>query len=343
MSTNAKIKRHVKPSRKMRIVVATYIHRKSVFITGICIVTGALFISPPSYLQSLMPVESTQDKLVVFSPSENMQFLTGLSKALNKVGAETPAQATIEEPFKVLATEDLNNNLNQPIRNVTPQVEVLHAANALPQGGTMNGETISNKASFIQTSTIEEPSPTLEDPTKYIIPTAVPKSNTEMASLKPREEIMAMDVQNLKNRLLKSSSDAKKSGDNARIEAAKQELVVFENTIAAEIDFRIIDREGEKSGFWRAESQDGPKQFFLVVEAVYEDESVNWAIRDFDTNAVVSTSKFGLRVDEEVFRQLSDDKKEDGRINTQQIGFKPVGSVSPIWNVETSGETITGF
>ncbi|MBY3150905.1 hypothetical protein HFO56_00485 [Rhizobium laguerreae] len=133
-------------------------------------------------------------------------------------------------------------------------------------------------------------------------------------------------------------------GDKAGIKAARAELEMFEATLATMIEFRIVDRKGEKPGFWRTLVGDpDTKQFFVVVEAVVDGQQVNWAVRDADSGKVVSSAKFALRVDEKTFAELSADKKDDGRIADMVVGLKPVGRITPVWSIKTDGETVTGF
>lgn len=133
-------------------------------------------------------------------------------------------------------------------------------------------------------------------------------------------------------------------GDKSGIKAAKSELDMFEATLSTLIEFRIVDRKGEKPGFWRT-LVDNPKtkQFFVVVEAVVDGEPVNWAVRDADSGKIVSGAKFALKVDEKTFAELSADKKDDGRIANMVVGLKPVGRITPVWSIKTDGETITEF
>ncbi|MCV9963846.1 DUF6384 family protein [Pararhizobium sp. BT-229] len=146
------------------------------------------------------------------------------------------------------------------------------------------------------------------------------------------------------DRLAARLAYAEAKGDASARKSAKAELDMFEATLNTLIEFRIVDRKGEKPGFWRTlVGDDATKQFFVVVEAVVDGKTVNWAVRDADSGKVVSGAKFGLRVDEKTFAELSADKKDDGRIGRMAVGLKPVGRITPVWSIKTDGETITGF
>lgn len=160
----------------------------------------------------------------------------------------------------------------------------------------------------------------------------------------PLPRAMSAEDAEVHQRLVARLEDVQARGDANGVKAAKAELDMFEATLDTLIEFRIIDRQGEKPGFWRTLVDDAKtKQFFVVVEAVVDGKPVNWAVRDADSGKVVSGARFGLRVDEKTFAELSADKKDDGRIDNMVVGLKPVGRIMPVWSIKTDGETITEF
>ncbi|MCS4089921.1 DUF6384 family protein [Rhizobium sp. BK176] len=156
-------------------------------------------------------------------------------------------------------------------------------------------------------------------------------------------ELSAEDAK-VRGRLEARLKEFTAKGDKTGSKAAKAELDMFDATLSTLIEFKIVDRKGEKPGFWRSLVDDPKtKQFFVVVEAVVDGEPVNWAVRDADSGKIVSGAKFALQVDEKTFAELSADKKDDGRIANMVVGLKPVGRITPVWSIKTDGETITGF
>lgn len=160
----------------------------------------------------------------------------------------------------------------------------------------------------------------------------------------PDERELSPEDAEVYNRLVSTMAEAETSGDRKRIAAAEKELTMFQATLDVAIEFKIVDRPGENSGFWRSPTEDGrQKEYFVVVEAMVDGEAVNWATRDADTGKIVSSDKFGLRVDQETYSELSADKLSNGRIDRRSVGLKPIGRIGPVWNIKTDGETITGF
>jgi hypothetical protein len=138
-------------------------------------------------------------------------------------------------------------------------------------------------------------------------------------------------------------SEAEASADTKKIELAEKELKMFKSTLETLIEFRVVSDKKTKSGFWRSRQTDPDnKQYFLVVEAVVDGETVNWAIKDTDTAAIRSVSSFGLGVEESTFAEFAADFQDDGRVNSAIVGIKPVGRIQPVWSVKTNGVTIAG-
>ena len=323
MSKRDQFQRHVKPTGFIRTVMSIYIHKAPICIIGICIVIGMMFISPPTYLNDFLSKEVTHTSVSAFYEDKQL-------------GQEVVVDKQIVSEIKVVKSEaaaPLAPVITVPVKEGYTLIEVPRENTITTEGG----DFVSDEASFIEYTDTDEVSH--NNTSEILIPVSI-KNEAKDAN---DEFELSDQVQGLKNQLQESLREAEEFGDKERIEIARNELRIFDNTVSAEIDFRIVDEDGEKSGFWRSRREDGPKQFFLVVEAVHEGEAVNWAVRDFDSSKVISVAKFGLQVNEDVFRHFSDDKKKDGRIDTSKIGIKPVGNVLPIWNVKTNGETIAGF
>jgi hypothetical protein len=190
-----------------------------------------------------------------------------------------------------------------------------------------------NKSISVQTEEIE----TTHEKSEEVATLPENSATDPMLSMSDEDAVV---YQRLHKRLV----DAKANGDVSAVKSAQAEIKMFEATLNTLIEFQIVDREGEKPGFWRTlVGDDSTKQFFIVIEAVVDGETVNWAVRDADSGKIVSGPKFGLRVNEDIFAELSQDKKSDGRFDRTTVGLKPVGRITPVWSIKTDGETITGF
>jgi hypothetical protein len=196
-------------------------------------------------------------------------------------------------------------------------------------------DTLGIRADNIET-TLKETKPIVAVEPK--VPVATPDADP------PKALEMSSEDAKVHVRLEARLKELESKGDKAGIKAAKSELDMFEATLSTLIEFRIVDRKGEKPGFWRTLVDDPKtKQFFVVVEAAVDGEPVNWAVRDADSGKIASGAKFALKVDEKTFAEMSADKKDDGRIANMVVGLKPVGRITPVWSIKTDGETITEF
>ena len=54
-----------------------------------------------------------------------------------------------------------------------------------------------------------------------------------------------------------------------------------------------------------------------------------------------SLSEWGLRVEPQVYEQVSQDKQQDGIVNRKTVGFKKRGYLTPEYSVATTGGMIT--
>jgi len=60
-----------------------------------------------------------------------------------------------------------------------------------------------------------------------------------------------------------------------------------------------------------------------------------------ETGQTERVSKWGLRVDEDVFRRIAADKQDDGIIQQREFGVKRSGQIQPDYRIPTTGAAIT--
>lgn len=113
--------------------------------------------------------------------------------------------------------------------------------------------------------------------------------------------------------------------------------------LSTEYSVRIVARPGEKSGVWRVpEVNQTARNYYLIVEAVdNSNKVVELDILDEETNQQKRVATWGLRVNEETFYKVATDKRDDGIIQNNQIGRKPVGTLTPKFSIPTTGGAIT--
>jgi len=129
--------------------------------------------------------------------------------------------------------------------------------------------------------------------------------------------------------------------DEAR--EAVAELAALRARLEQQYELRIVSRPGELSGVWRIpEENPSAQNYYLIVEAVGPDGSVvGVSVENEETGKVETVTRFGLRVDEETFNRVRQDKSDDGIIQNNVVGVKRRGELEREYLVETTGATIT--
>ena len=131
--------------------------------------------------------------------------------------------------------------------------------------------------------------------------------------------------------------------DYAVAREAVTDLRTLDAELALQYELQIVSRPGELSGFER-ESQENPNalNFYLVVEAIAPNgEALRLPIRNEETQRTESVRKWGLRVDEEAYRRVAADKRDDGIIQQDVVGAKRRGELAPEYSIATTGAAIT--
>jgi hypothetical protein len=86
------------------------------------------------------------------------------------------------------------------------------------------------------------------------------------------------------------------------------------------------------------------RNFYLIVEAVTSAGNVlPVRVKNEEDGRIQEKSKWGLRVSEDIFEAVVADKKDDGIIQDDIIGTKPIGQLDPEYRIPTSGATITDW
>jgi hypothetical protein len=109
-----------------------------------------------------------------------------------------------------------------------------------------------------------------------------------------------------------------------------------------EVSYRVVDRKGEKSGFWRMRGSDvATKQWFVVVEAADANgKTFSVPVKSADTGVVKEVSKWAIEVTEKDFVALSDQLLKN-KVIREPIGKAPSKTSQPKWTVSTTGAMLT--
>ena len=134
---------------------------------------------------------------------------------------------------------------------------------------------------------------------------------------------------------------ARREYDVAR--GAVADLRSLEAQLELQYELEVVSRPGELSGFERVpDDNPGAQNFYLVVEAIAPNgAALRLPIRNEETQRTDNVSKWGLRVDEETFRRVAADKRDDGIIQNNVVGAKRRGALAPEYSIATTGAAIT--
>lgn len=133
--------------------------------------------------------------------------------------------------------------------------------------------------------------------------------------------------------------------DYAAATGAVQDLTALRTQLEREYELRVVSRPGELSGVWRVPDDNPAAQnYYLIVEAVAPDGSrLTLPVRSEEDGRVSEVSQWGLRVDEETFARVAEDKGDDGIIQNDVVGVKQRGTLEPEYRYETTGAAITSW
>jgi hypothetical protein len=123
---------------------------------------------------------------------------------------------------------------------------------------------------------------------------------------------------------------------------AIEEIGLLKSDLLADLTIRIVSRPGEYSGIFRIpQDASAARNYYLIVEAVDARAQPHaLEIASEEDRAVRRTAQWGVRVPEEVFRRVADDKADDQIIERAVIGSKPKGALAPRYDIAGAGGAI---
>lgn len=132
-------------------------------------------------------------------------------------------------------------------------------------------------------------------------------------------------------------------GDRDGALDAIQKLTVLRDKIRQEFMVRVVNRQGEQSGFWTfPETSRDATNYYIVVEALDSDgNALSLPIKNEESGDTEDVSKWGLRVSQAVYESVLKDKKDDGIIQRNIVGMKQYGFLDIDYMVPVMGGTLT--
>jgi hypothetical protein len=143
--------------------------------------------------------------------------------------------------------------------------------------------------------------------------------------------------------LLADGDRAIRGGDRAAMTKVSAELAALRDEVTREYTLTIVSRAGESTGVWRRPPGGSQaRNYYLIVEAVATDgRKLSIPIRNEETGAFETVSKFGVRVPEATFEAVARDKRDDGIVQKSQFGVKRRGKLATDYLMPFEGGFIT--
>jgi hypothetical protein len=136
---------------------------------------------------------------------------------------------------------------------------------------------------------------------------------------------------------------ALRASDTEGARKALRQLEDLRGVLDQEYTLRIVNRAGERSGVYRVpDLNTAAANYYIVVEGIDAiGEPVTVPIKSEETGRTERVTKWGLRVDQPTYNAVGRDKADDGIIERDRFGVKRRGSLTPDYELKTTGGAIT--
>jgi hypothetical protein len=134
-----------------------------------------------------------------------------------------------------------------------------------------------------------------------------------------------------------------RAGDRTSMLKVNADLAALRDEVLRQYTLTIVSRSGESSGVWRRPPHGSQsRNYYLIVEAVApQGQKLSLPIRNEETGAVETVSKFGVRVPLDTFEAVARDKRDDGIVQNNRFGVKRRGTLSVDYEMPFEGGFIT--
>ncbi|MBI1211839.1 MAG: hypothetical protein GC190_10285 [Alphaproteobacteria bacterium] len=133
---------------------------------------------------------------------------------------------------------------------------------------------------------------------------------------------------------------ARRDADEARGQVTA--LDALDAKLLQTYELRIVSRPDEDTGIIRSPSDSDAENYYLIVEAIGADgRAMNMDIANEENERTYRRSMWGVRVSEEVFDRVRNDKNDDGIVENNILGQKLRGELQVRYNMPVLGGTIT--
>ncbi|CAN7196157.1 DUF6384 family protein [Devosia sp. LjRoot16] len=132
-------------------------------------------------------------------------------------------------------------------------------------------------------------------------------------------------------------------GNRAGAEQAIASLTGLRDQIRQEYQLRIVNREGQKTGFWTfPEVNTAATNYYVVVEAIGDDgKPLTLPVTNEENSETENVAIWGVRVPESTYRAVESDKKDDGILQRNILGLKEYGFLDVDYLMPVLGGAVT--
>lgn len=145
------------------------------------------------------------------------------------------------------------------------------------------------------------------------------------------------------NALLADGERLIRSGDRVGAKKAGEELAALRDELTREYTLTIVSRPGESTGVWRRPPGNSTaRNYYIIVEAIGPDgRKLSLPIRNEESGTTETVTKFGVRVPQNVFETVAQDKRDDGIVQRNRLGIKRRGVLAIDYQMPFEGGFIT--
>jgi hypothetical protein len=143
--------------------------------------------------------------------------------------------------------------------------------------------------------------------------------------------------------LLADGERLARSGDRAGASKVSGELTALRDDLTREYTLTIVSRPGESTGVWRRPPGNSTaRNYYIIVEAITPDgRKISLPIRNEESGATETVTKFGVRVPQNTFEAVARDKRDDGIVQRNRLGIKRRGVLAIDYQMPFEGGFIT--
>ena len=152
-------------------------------------------------------------------------------------------------------------------------------------------------------------------------------------------------ARNIIKRINAQAQTAVEQGDQKGMKKALSLFEKIKEVLSQQYTLRVVARPGERSGVWRVPDVNAAaRNYYVIVEPVAPDgEVLEVEITSEETGKETKVSKWGVRVDQDVFERVAADKRDDGIIQNNILGEKKKGYLFPKYPPHVGGGAITSW